>query len=135
MSSVLVAIVLMAHALVHWSLTAVPLPTEKMHTPFWPGPGRAAVDPTWLLMRAGASPETARWLGVILMGAASLGFVLAGLGLLGVPGLYAAWRMLAGGAALVSLLMFALYWHPWLVVGAGLNGLILAALILGTFSA
>ena len=46
-----------------------------------------------------------------------LGFVLAGLGLLGVAGLNAFWPVLAIAAALASLVLLVLFWNSWLVIG------------------
>jgi hypothetical protein len=48
---------------------------------------------------------------------AILGFILAGLGVFGVPGLDQIWRTTAVVSAAVSLLLLGLFWHPWLIVG------------------
>ena len=56
-------------------------------------------------------------------------FVVAGLGVLGVPILRDAWRVLAVISASPSLLLLVVFWHPWLIVGVLLDVRILLALI------
>jgi hypothetical protein len=58
-----------------------------------------------------------------------LGFVVAGLGLVGVPGLSNVWQAAAVIAASLSLLLLVLYWHPWLVIGALLDLVLFGALV------
>lgn len=127
---ILIAGLLIAHGLVHASLSWVPLPAANgPRTPFWPSWRREAVDPAWPISRLGLGAPVVRALGWALWLAALLGFATAGLGLLGVPGLRAIWPALAGVAAAVSLLLLALSWHPWLVVGVLLDLAILVALV------
>jgi len=58
-----------------------------------------------------------------------MAFVVAGLGVLGVPILRDAWRVLAVISASASLLLLVVFWHPWLIVGVLLDVRILLALI------
>jgi hypothetical protein len=44
--------------------------------------------------------------------------------------LSAAWQVLAGAGAVVSLALLVFYWHPWLLVGAAIDLLVLAAVLL-----
>jgi hypothetical protein len=46
-----------------------------------------------------------------------LGFILDGLGALGVPGLKEIWQTTAAVSAVVSLILLVIYWHPWLILG------------------
>jgi hypothetical protein len=125
----LIAVVLIAHGLIYFGMTIVPLPQPGgMQTPFWPSWWRDAVDNQWLAVRLGLAPQAVRLAGSLLWVIALAGFVLAGLGILGVPGLNAFWQLSAGVAAAVSLLLFLFYWHSWLVVGAAINVAVLAAL-------
>ena len=127
---VLIALFLIAHGLVHFILAVVPLPQPgAQRTPFWPSWWRSAVDPAWPISRLVPNAGLVRTLGWILWLAAAIGFVAAGLGLMGIPGLQASWIALAVGASAASLLMHALYWHPWLVVGALLDLAILLAIL------
>jgi hypothetical protein len=127
------AVLMIAHGLVHASLAAVPTPKPtELRTPFWPGWWRSAVDEHWLAARLGLNADIVRTAGWLLWLAALIGFSTAGLGLLGVPGLAGAWRGLTAAAALLSLVLFLFYWHPWLFVGVLLDGICLAAAWFGT---
>jgi hypothetical protein len=68
------------------------------------------------------------WLAVLVL------FAAAGVGLLGLPGLSAIWQPLASVGAVLSLVLLALYWHPWLVMGVVLNTGILAGVYAGWFT-
>ena len=70
-----------------------------------------------------------QWIGIILVALATLGFVLAGLGVFGVSGLTAIWRTIAVVSAGVSLLLLVLFWHTWLVVGILIDTGLLIALL------
>lgn len=117
----LFALLLIAHGLVHASLNFVPF---QPNTPFWPSWWRPEPGRSWLLSRIGLGPTATRLIGGTLWVAAATGFVAAGLGALGLPILHNLWPVLAAVSAVVSLLMFALFWHPWLVVGLMINLLI-----------
>lgn len=124
---IILALFLIAHGWMHYSLTTVPLPKPGgLHTPFWPGWWRSAVDPSWPASRLGLSETIVRWLGCALWLAATGGFTLAGLGLLGVPLLTNTWQIATIFASITSLILIALFWHPWLVMGIAIS---LAAIV------
>jgi hypothetical protein len=124
----IIAAFLIAHGLIYYSLTTVPLPKPgEMRTPFWPSLSRSGIDERWLSIRVGLSRDPVRIIGWLLVMIATVGFILVGLGILGVPGLKAIWQPIAIIAAVDSLLLFALYWHAWLFVGAGINIAVLLA--------
>ena len=128
---ILIALFLIAHGLVHYSLATVPLPAKgALRTPFFPSWWRTAVDPLWPIMRMGVPPEDARRNGWALWVMQLICFVLAGLGLLGVPGLSTLWGGLAVFGAASSLTLLGLFWHPWLVLGILIDLAILAGYIL-----
>jgi hypothetical protein len=81
------------------------------------------------LAHAGAgvwvTPAAPIWLVTLLWWVAMLGFVAAGLGLIGLPRLDHHWRALAVVAASASLALLALYPHPVLVLGVAVDGAIL----------
>lgn len=118
MVRILIALFLIAHGWVHYSLTRVPVPASgALHTPYFPGWWRPDTDSSWLASRMGLSPEVVRTVGWILWMATLIGFVLAGLGLVGVPGLKMIWQATAIFGAVASLLLLTFYGHPWLVMG------------------
>jgi len=48
-------------------------------------------------------------------------FALAGLGVLGVPGLVGTWKIFTVVGSILSTLLLVLFWHPWLVLGIAIN--------------
>ena len=80
---IILALFLIAHGLVHAGLAAAPNPDVPDSKPgaFFTSPERS-----WLLPKVGLSEAAVRWVGIILVVLATLGFVLAGLGVFGVPG-------------------------------------------------
>jgi hypothetical protein len=128
---ILIALFLIAHGVVHAILAAVPVPAPgEPRTPFFPSWWRTAVDPLWPILRTGTDVASARRIGWGLWVVQLACFVLAGLGLMGFPGLAIMWRGLAVFGASTSLMVLALYWHPRLVLGVVINLAILAGYIL-----
>jgi hypothetical protein len=78
----------------------------------------------------GLSNNVVRGLGSALWLLTVAGFALAGLGLLGVPGLNQIWQGTAILGATASLLLLAFYWHPWLIAGVLINLAVYAGLAL-----
>lgn len=128
---ILLAVILIAHGWVHFSLTYVPVAKPgELRTPFWPAWWRTNTDPAWLASKMGLSNLAVRGLGSALWLVTLAGFTLAGLGLLGVPGLNGLWGLSAGVGVAASLLLLGFYWHPWLVVGVLVNMAVAAGLAL-----
>jgi hypothetical protein len=123
---ILIALFLIAHGLVHAGIAAGPIPDDPDSKPgaFFTSPERS-----WLLPKVGLSAAATKWIGLILVALATLGFVLAGLGVFGVPGLDEIWRTLAVVSAVMSLLLLILFWHLWLIAGVLLDIGILIALL------
>lgn len=125
---ILIALFLIAHASIYYGLTTVPLPKPgEINTPFWPSLSRDAVDSRWLSLRIGLGSNPARLIGWLLVLVATVGFVLAALGILNVPGLKVVWQPIAIISAVDSLILFAFYWHSWYFVGAAINIAVLLA--------
>jgi hypothetical protein len=122
----LIAIFLIAHGLVHAGLAAAPNPNEPDTKP---GAFFTSINRSWLLPKLGIDAAIVQWIGIILVAFATLGFVLAGLGIFGVTGLNEIWRTVAVFSAGVSLLLLVLFWHPWLIVGVLIDISILIALL------
>lgn len=110
----LIALFLIAHGLVHAGLAAAPDPgdPDAKAGAFFTSPQRS-----WLLSRLGINQTMAQWIGIGLVSLAALGFVLAGLGVFGIPGLEGLWRSLSVISAIISLLLLVLFWHTWLILG------------------
>lgn len=125
----LIALLMVAHALVHVSLTFVPVPRPgTVRTPFWPSWWRKNIDPAWLASRMGLGQDAVRAIGWLLWVGLLIAFVLGGLGLLGVPLLSTVWQPLAIIGSLLSLVLLVFYWHPWLVFGVILNAAFLVGI-------
>jgi hypothetical protein len=126
MWKILFALFLVAHGLVHAGLAAAPDPSDPDAKPF---AFFTSSRRSWLLPRLGLSSSIIQWLGIILVALATLGFVLAGLGVFGVPGLVLVWRTVAVISACVSLMLLILFWHLWLLVGVLIDIAVLVALL------
>jgi len=105
---------LIAHALAHAGLAAAPIPGDPDPKP---GAFFTEITRSWLFQKIGSAPGFVRLVGIILVVLSTLGFLLSGLGALGVPGLSDIWQAAAGFAVAVSLILLILFWHPWIIVG------------------
>ena len=123
---IIIGLFLIAHGLVHAGLAAAPNPDDPETKPgtFFTSPERS-----WLLSKVELSSASVRWIGIVLVALATLGFVLSGLGVFGVPGLSEIWRTLAIASAVGSLLLLILFWHLWLIIGVLIDFGILIALL------
>ena len=126
MLKIALALFLIAHGLVHSILAIAPNPSDPDAKP---GTFFTAVERSWLLPQLGLDATTIRWIGIILVALSTLGFILAGLGVLGVPGLNTIWRTVSVVSSCLSLLLLILFWHPWLIVGVLIDIGILLALL------
>jgi hypothetical protein len=126
MERILIGVFLILHGLVHAGLAAAPIPNDPEPKPgtFFTAPAR-----TRILSALGLGESAIRTTGIVLVALATAGFVLTGMGVLGVPLLAAVWRTMAIGSAIVSALLLILFWHSWLIVGLFLDVAILVALL------
>ena len=128
---IMLAVILILHGWIHFSLTYVPTPQPgALRTPFFPSWARADTDPAWLASKWGLSNGLVRGLGSALWLLTLAGFSAAGLALLFAPGAQTFWSLSAAVGAAASLLLLAFYWHPWLVAGVLINAAVLAGLLL-----
>ncbi len=119
-------IFIIAHGLVHSILAVAPNPADpdaKVGLFF------ASVDRSWILPRLGLNPGVIQAIGVILVALSTLGFLLAGLGILGVGGLSMIWRTVAVVSSIISSLLLIIFWHPWLPVGLVIDVLTVVGLL------
>lgn len=123
---ILIGVLLLAHGLVHPALAAAPNPDdpEARALTFFAVPERS-----WLFSRVNLNPAAVKWLGLILVGLATLGFILAGIGVLTSGGLNLIWRTSAAFSSIISLVLLILFWHRWLPIGVLIDGLTLAVII------
>jgi hypothetical protein len=103
---IIIGLFFIAQGFVHAGLAAATNPNDPESKPgaFFTSPQRS-----WLLPKVGISSTAVRWIGIILVALATLGFVLSGLGVFGVPGLSEIWRTVAVISAVVSLLLLVLF--------------------------
>lgn len=127
MAKISITVFLIAHGLVHLGLAFAPDPGDPDAKA---GAFFTAADRSWLLPQLNLGGSAVQWIGIILVGLSTVGFVLAGMGVLGVAGLAGLWRPLVAASAAVSLLLLILFWHPWLPVGVLIDVGILASLLL-----
>lgn len=127
MLGVLLGSFLIAHGLVH---AAIWLPqafgvnaTLDPTAPFDPGH-------SWLLQSV--SDGGLRWLSVGMALVATLGFVVAGVGLFAHQEL---WRPLTIGTCVISLALFLVYFTPWLSAAVLIDAALLLALLVAHWPA
>ena len=123
---IIIALFLIAHGLVHTAIAAGPDPNDPDSKP---GSFFTSISRSWLMSRLGLNNRFVQWIGIILVALATLGFILAGLGVFGIPGLSEIWRTVAVVSAVVSLLLLILFWHRWLILGVLIDIGILIALL------
>jgi len=115
----------MAHAAIHFGFVS-PAPAPAAGAPPWP----FDLTRSWLLTPLGMDGSLTRTLGVGLLLVLSLGYAAATLVMMGIlPERLFAASIIAGASA--SLLLLALFFHPWLVLGVVID-LALLYLVLGT---
>ena len=125
MPSIVVAVFLLAHGLIHASFIS-PAPTPTAAGPEWP----FSLDRSWLLSPLGLPPGLVRGLGVALLLAVVAGYILGALAVLGViPGSWFAPSLVI--ATVASVVLLGLFFHPWLVLGLVIDVLLLAVLARG----
>jgi hypothetical protein len=117
--ALLVGVFFIAHGLIH-ILYVVPAPDEN-----WP----FDLGHSWLLIRLGLGERVLRGLGTVLWIAAMAGFVLAGLGVFGIPLLKDVWRPVAAVSSVVSFLLIGLFWHRSFVFALLIDAAIFVALV------
>jgi hypothetical protein len=119
---ILFALFLIAHGLVNVVMAMVPVAKPgEARTPYYPSWWRTDVDEKWPISRMGLKPEIVRPVGVALWVSAAGLFVLAGIGLLGMPFLVKLWQPLALTAAIISVVLLGLVWHRDEIFGLLLN--------------
>ena len=124
MTGIVVAGLLLGHGLIHVGYLT-PQPVAKPGAPAWP----FHLDRSWALGRLGLDPAMLRVLGTALVVVAIAGFALAASASIGVG---PAWLWSFGLAlgAVASLATLGLYFHWWLVLGIGIDVVLLWAVVI-----
>ena len=117
---------LLAHAMIHVAFVA-PAPPATADGPAWP----FTTSDSWLFSRLGVGPDEARLVAVALVAATIGAVAVASLAALGLAPV-ALWAPAVTAGATASLAILIAFFHPWLVVGAGIDvALLWAALVSG----
>jgi hypothetical protein len=121
--SIIVALLLIAHGLVHLSYIS-PRPPDKPGAPQWP----FELARSWVLTPLGLGAGLTRAVGVVLLVIVVSGYAAAAVATLGIlPGLFVP-GIVAGSVA--SLGMLGLFFHPWLMLGLVIDAVLLWAVLL-----
>ncbi len=124
---VAIGLLLLVHGLIHLAIYAPSLSGAPA------APGQEAFKPghSWVLGSLGLSGTCLKAFGTPLWIVAGVGFALAGLAVFHVlPAAW--WQGLAVTAAVASLLLVVLFWHPWLVAAVAADGAVLVGLLVVT---
>lgn len=109
---VLFGLFLIVHALIHSSFISK-APPQQPGAPAWP----FDITKSWALSPMGINSEVLKIIGIILTLAATIGFVLSGLGWLGVPFLKSIWVPVTVFSSIVSIVLIVLFWNNWFIMG------------------
>jgi hypothetical protein len=120
------AALLLGHGLIHVSFL-VPRPPATAGAPPWP----FALDRSWILDTFGVDVAIARSFGLAAIAFTIAAWVLSALITVGV-GPADMWPVAIGVGTVSSLLTLLVFFHPWLVVGVGIDlGLLWTVFVLG----
>ena len=114
------AAVLIGHGVVH-GLFAVPAPATTEGAPVWP----FDMARSWLVTGAGADLTVVRVVGVALIVLVVAGFALAALSTVGIVVPAGWWPATVAGSALASALLLVLFFEPQLLLGLGIDAVLL----------
>ncbi len=124
MPALVVALLLVAHGLIHVSFLS-PAPPAKAGGPQWP----FDLTRSRLLATLGLGSGAARAIGTALIVVTVAGYVIAALAFVGItPATWFTGAVVAGSAA--SIVLLVLFFHPWLVLGLVIDAVLLWAVLL-----
>jgi hypothetical protein len=121
MPTVIVSLFLIAHALIHVSFLS-PRPAATASGPAWP----FDLAQSWLLSPLGVAEPTLRVLGIGLIAVVLVGYAGSVLATVGVAPA-ALFVPLMAVACVASIVVLAVFFHPWLVLGFLIDGVLLWA--------
>jgi hypothetical protein len=124
----LVAGLLLAHALIHVAFVAPP-PPATAGGPTWP----FSTNDSWLFTRLGVGADATRSVAYALFATTIAGFLLAALCAIGVlPA--AIWVPAIAIGAVSSLGLLVAFFHPWLALGVAIDLALLGASLVADWS-
>mgnify|MGYP001821412374 CR=1 FL=1 len=109
---ILIGVLLILHGLIHGILAMVPNPNAAK-------PVAATFFSEWATpwLRGALSGRALQTIAIVLAVIAAAGFIAAGLAMFGILLPHDWWRALAIASSVVSLILCALFWNTYLVVG------------------
>ena len=105
-------IFLLIHGLIHSSFLTK-APPAKEGSPVWP----FDITTSWLLTPMGMSTDTVKLIGTVLALIATFGFVLSAAGWIGISFLQPYWVAITVISCIASILLLAIFWNNWFVMG------------------
>jgi hypothetical protein len=120
----LLAGLLVGHGLVHLMFVA-PAPASAPDAPEWP----FDMTRSWLVTGPGLDVDFVRAVGVALMAAVAVVFVLAGLSTAGILVPQGAWRMLVVGGSILSIVLLTIFFNPQLLLGVAIDAILLGVVL------
>jgi hypothetical protein len=124
----LLAALLIGHGVVH-VMFAVPTPAATGGGADWP----FDMARSWAITRAGLDLNVVRAFGVALIAIVVVGFALAALSTVGVLVPAGWWRATVAVSAVASAVLLVLFFEPQLVLGLGIDAVLLAVVATGAW--
>jgi hypothetical protein len=117
---------LVAHGLVHLMfLSPAPASASAPGATEWP----FDMAKSWLVTGPGLDVNVVRAVGIALIAAVVVAFALAGLATAGIVVPAGSWRVLVAISAVASIALLALFFNPQLVLGLGIDAVLLAVVV------
>lgn len=120
---------LVGHGWVH-VMFIMPRPATAAGGPEWP----FDMAKSWLVTNAGLDTSLVRLVGVALIAVVAIGFLLAALSTGGILVPSGWWPALVVGSAAVSAAMLALFFSPQLILGLGIDAVLLWVVLAGVWA-
>lgn len=111
---------LFGHAMIHFSYLA-PAPPRTADGPEWP----FEMAQSWLVTGVGLDPALVRTLGTAMVLATITLFIAAALSTVGWLAPAEWWPGLVVAGAITSALALVMFFHPWIVLGLAIDGVLL----------
>ena len=121
---ILIGLLLLIHGLIHIAIYGSSVSGASAA----PGQEAFKLVHSWALSPLGFAGTSLKIVGTPLWVVAGVGFALAGLAVLHVVPVDW-WQGLAVAAAVASLLLFAFFWHPWLIAAVAADVVVLVGLL------